>query len=282
MAKFISDKPRPKKPKAADSQSPSTSQDSSPKGPSFWDKFSFLKWIDPFTYVDLWVMPKVKKVSDSSFLEFIVNALFALLFAYIIYSALGFAFGTSSPLVIVYSGSMEPTFYRGDVMGLAHASSSDNFGVEVTLPRNISGVPTADYASPKYSPSGLDSIYFKDANVSLAPNKSGNVVVYQSYPYGLPIIHRAVVEIHALDGDFILTKGDNQLTNPTFDEDCGAISGTRSQKGCISFYAIPVSSLQGKSFFTIPKVGCLKLWLFDDLSSIIATGSLPRDFEGIC
>lgn len=275
MPKFISDNPKPRKPEKQLSIGASSLSSSK-------SRFSFLKWLDPFTYVDFYVIPQVKKVTNSSVVEFIVNAFFALLFAWIIYSLLGLGFGTASPLVIVYSASMEPTFYRGDVMALSKATQLDNYGVEVSINRSISKVAVSDYATPQYLPSGLSSIYFKDANVSVTPNKSGNVIVYQSYPYNLPIIHRAVVEIHATDGNFILTKGDNKLTNPTFDEDCGAVSGNQSEKPCISFYAVPVSSLQGKAFFTIPKVGCIKLWLFDDLSSLIATGSLPRDFKGIC
>ena len=282
MPKFISDKPKSKKANKNEFSSQESGDIEKFASPSFWNKFSFLKWVDPFTYVDLWVIPKVKRITNSSAVEFIVNAAFALLFAWIIYSVLGLAFGTASPLVIVFSGSMEPTLYRGDVMGLSKASALDNFGAEVTINRNISGVPVIDYANPSYSASGLDSIYFKDANILVPYVKSGNIVVYNSYPYNLPIIHRAIVKIHASDGDFVLTKGDNALTNTTFDADCGKVSGTQSQKPCITFFAVRVSDLQGKAFFTIPKVGCIKLWLFDDLSSLIATGSLPRDFKGIC
>jgi len=273
MAKFIPSR-RPKRVLAA----PKDSADV----PTKKSRFSFLKWVDPFTYVDLWVMPRVKRITESSIVEFLVNAGFALFFAWIIYSALGLAFGTSSPLVIVYSASMEPTFFRGDVMVLSKAVSSDNYGAPVVLDRNISGVPVFDYATTRYSAAAIESVYFKDLGQAVAPVKSGNVVVYDSYPAHLPIIHRAVMEIQALDGNFILTKGDNQLTNPTFDEDCGAIVGGLSQKPCISFYAVPVSSLQGKAFFTIPKIGCVKLWLFDDLASLIQNGSLPPDFRGIC
>jgi len=168
------------------------------------------------------------------------------------------------------------------VMGLSKFSVSDNFGAEVFINRAIENVPVLNYAIPKYSPSGIDSIYFIDANTSVTPLKSGNIVVYTSYPYGLPIIHRAVVLIHASDGDFVLTKGDNQLTNPTFDADCGSIVSNSSQKSCITFYAVKVSSISGKAFFNVPKVGCVKLWLFDDFSSLIVNGKLPRDFSGLC
>ena len=41
---------------------------------SFKKKFSFLSFLDPFTYVDLWVMPFVKKkTNESKLAEFLVN-----------------------------------------------------------------------------------------------------------------------------------------------------------------------------------------------------------------
>jgi signal peptidase I len=245
-------------------------------------KLSFLKWIDPFTYVDLFVIPHVKKVTDSEIVEFIVNAAFAFVFAWIIYTALGIIFGSSSPLVIVYSASMEPTFFRGDVMALSKANASDNFGAEVTLPRPINGVGVYDFVQPSYSSGQLTSLYFSDINVSITPNTSGNVVVYNSRPMNLPIIHRAIAKIHAPDGDYLLTKGDNSVTNYTFDQDCGAVSNGVAQRPCVTYYAVPLKEVVGKTFFIIPKVGCVKLWLLDDFASILATGNLPRDFKGIC
>lgn len=245
------------------------------------ERLSFLKWLDPFTYVDLFVMPRVKKITDSGAVELLVNVFFALLFAFIIYSALGLIFGTSSPLVIVYSGSMESAFFRGDVMAISKANSADFFGPEVFIDRNISGVAVYDYVSPKYSQAQLVSLVFKDTNTEVPYEKTGSVVVYNSYPSNLPIIHRAIVKINASDGVFILTKGDNALTNNTFDQDCGAFSSAPLRQ-CITYYAVNVNQLAGKSFFIIPKAGCIKLWLFDDFSSLIGTGSLPRDFKGIC
>ncbi len=246
------------------------------------NKLAFLKWIDPFTYVDLFVIPHVKKVTKSETVEFLVNAVFAFIFAWIIYTALGIIFGSSSPLVIVYSASMEPTFFRGDVMALSKANPSDNFGSEVTLPRPIKGVGVYDYVQPSYTSGQLSSLYFSDINVSITPNTSGNVVVYNSVPMNLPIIHRAIAKIHAPDGDYLLTKGDNSSTNYTFDQDCGVISNGVPQRACVTLYAVPLNEVVGKTFFIIPKVGCVKLWLLDDFTSILATGKLPRDFKGIC
>jgi signal peptidase I len=254
-------------------------------------KFSFLRWLDPFTYVDLFVMPHVKRVSKRESVELLVNVVFALLFAWIIYSLLGFLFGTSSPLVIVYSASMEPTFFRGDVMALSRASSPSFFSEPVILDRKISKVPTIDFVSPNYFGSKLVSFSFKRADGStfeVFPNLNGQVVVYPAFnpsdshmnTNGKPIIHRAIVFIEALDGNFVLTKGDN---NPYFDQDCGRINSFDvSEKHCISLYAVPLNELKGKTFFMVPKVGCVKLWLMDDLLSLIVIGKLPQDFKGVC
>lgn len=251
-------------------------------------RFAFLKWIDPFTYVDLFVIPQVKKVSDSELLEFVVNVVFAFIFAAAIYAILGALLQTSTPLVIVYSASMEQTFFRGDVMTLAKVNPTDNFGEVVSLDRNIRNTAVADFASVQYNGNQLSSITFFNSDSTIAkevPLKTeGSVVVYTAYPSGLPIIHRAIILIHALDGDFILTKGDNMQTNKTFDEDCGKITtgSVFSQKSCITLYPVPVDELAGKTVFMIPKVGCVKLWLVDDFSSIISRGHLPSDFKGIC
>jgi len=265
---------------------------------SIKQKLSFLSVLDPFTYVDLWVMPVVKKATNNSELaEFIVNIVFAFLFAFVAYSILGFVFGSASPLVIVYSASMESTFFRGDVMALGKINNVDNLGPEIVLDNSISvrGVPTINYATPVYYgsfPSKLEKIVFpcdNNCTKEVSLNQEGSVIVYPAYnpnssTHGIPIIHRAIAKLVSKDGNFILTKGDNSLTNPTFDQDCGSIKSgfDISQKGCISFYAIPIEQIQGKAFFRIPLVGCVKLWLVDDLSSLLFKGKLPVDFRGIC
>lgn len=261
-------------------------------------KLAFLSFLDPFTYVDLWVMPIVNRYTNrSSTAEFIVNVIFAFLFAVIAYFLLSLLFGSASPLVIVYSASMEPSFFRGDVMALGRISESDYFGPEIIIPDSISvsKTPTINYATPVYSDSltlQLDKIIFAcDGNCTkiISPDKNGVVIVYPSFnpnssTHNIPIIHRSIAKIISKDGNFILTKGDNALTNPTFDEDCGKINTelNLSEKSCISLYAVPINSLQGKAFFRIPFVGCFKLWLVDDLSYLISKGKLPPDFRGIC
>ncbi|MFA5764086.1 MAG: hypothetical protein WC915_04700 [archaeon] len=243
---------------------------------------SKLKWLDPFTYVDLFVMPKVKQVTDSSVVETIVNVFFAGLFALVVYLLLGTLFGTASPLVIVYSASMENTLFRGDVMALTKANSEMNFGQEITISQNIKNMSVESFVQPEYVNGHLSKLIFDTGEI--IPNETGSIIVYNSYPTNLPIIHRTIVKIKALDGEFVLTKGDNDLTNPTYDADCGKIDQLRnkSTKPCITFYAIPVNEIQGVAFGQIPKIGCVKLWLFDDLLSLISHGKLPVDFRVVC
>jgi signal peptidase I len=246
---------------------------------------SKLKWLDPFTYVDVFVMPRVKKFSDNEWLENGVNLFFALIFAILIYAGLGLLFGTNSPLVIIYSESMEPVFYRGDVIGLTGFNETMDFGKEIILEQNIKNVPTKNFATPIYSNNSLEKIIFSNGQEFVYDElENSSIVVYPSYPTNLPIIHRSIVLINAHDGKFVLTKGDNKKTNPTFDQDCGNIDPVRfrTEKNCVTFYAIPLEQIQGVKFFRIPVVGCIKLWAFDNLGSLITTGKLPKDYKGIC
>jgi len=248
------------------------------------EKFSFLKWLDPFTYVDLYVMPQIKKKTDSKIVEGIVNIFFAAVFALIVYMLLGVLFGTASPLVIVYSASMEQDYYRGDVIALGSVNENTFFGPEINLGSKIKNVPVESYLSTEYSENGtLKKIVFENGE-EIIPDEKGSIIVYSAYPSGLPIIHRTIAQINTLEGAFVLTKGDNQSTNPTFDQDCGKVDEIRlaTQKPCITLFAIPIEDIQGVAFAQVPKVGCVKLWLVDDLLSLILNGRLPQDFKGIC
>jgi signal peptidase I len=244
-------------------------------------KLSFLKWLDPFTYVDLFVIPRVKQITNNEFVELGVNIIFAAIFAFLFYTILGILFGSSTPLVIVYSASMENTLFRGDVMGLSNVQNDMDFGPVIKLDQNIANVPTSYFVTPSYSNNQVSTLTFSSGQ-SIVPNKESRIIVYPAFPSYLPIIHRTIAHIKANDGDFVLTKGDNGLTNPTFDADCGVIVNGRTEKPCITLYAVPLNDIQGVAFFNIPKVGCVKLWLVDDLTSLFTHGRLPSDFRGIC
>lgn len=246
------------------------------------ERFSFLKWLDPFTYVDLFVMSRVKKITDNELVETGINIFFAAFFAFLFYTLLGIWFGSSTPLVIVYSASMEPNLYRGDIIALSSVRDGMDFGQKVILSQNIKNVPTYLFVEPVFDKSNnLTTVKFSNGQEVLY-NPVSRIIVYPAFPSNMPIIHRTIAHISAPDGEFVLTKGDNEVTNPAYDQDCGKIINGRTDKPCITLYAIPVKEIQGVAFFNIPKLGCAKLWLIDDLLSLIFSGKLPSDFRGIC
>ncbi len=239
-----------------------------------------MKWLDPFTYVDLYVMPTVNP-KESEAISWIVYLLSAFVFAWLIYTGLGVLLGTESPMMIVVSSSMQPLYGRGDIILLqgAKAELLDGIEVEVQLP-SLSETEFAAFAKPVYASNQsktIEAILF-DSGQKIPITKQGSVVVYWSEHMSEPIVHRVVAKLKAADGWYILTKGDS-LNNTTIDQDCGLIINGRPEKQCIEFYPVPLEKLQGKAFFHVPLLGCVKLWLLDDLGSLLATGKLPKEFQ---
>ncbi len=240
-----------------------------------------LKWLDPFTYVDLYIMPKVNP-KENELLSWIVYLVSAFFFAWLIYTGLGLILGTGSPMMIVVSGSMEPLYHRGDIIVLQGTDAANLQGqeVEIGLP-TLRGKELASFATPVYSEQSpivkIESIEFGNGQ-STPITKEGSIVVYWSQQMQEPIIHRVVTKLKAGDGWYVLTKGDSEK-NSSVDQDCGLIVNGRPEKNCIEPYPVPVEELQGKAVLQIPLIGCVKLWLLDDLGSILARGSLPSEFE---
>ncbi|HZX19834.1 MAG TPA: hypothetical protein VFF13_02370 [archaeon] len=222
-----------------------------------------LKWLDPFTYVDHFVMPVVNPDKNKT-LETIVYIIFAFIFAFVLYNfVLVFLLGTNVPLVIVFSGSMEPVLYRGDVVVLIGASSLEMREANIDFP--IRNRPLLEYAELG---SRLENNRDRHASIKVNGEEfefdpNGPIVVYHSALTGQDIIHRAVLKLHAPDGNFVLTLGDN---NNRLDEDC-PINPVRGE--CIETYPVPAENLKGKYLFHIPLVGYVKLLLFDDLPRLI-------------
>ena len=238
---------------------------------------SKLKWLDPFTYVDIYLMPKLNP-NENEAISWIVYLACAFIFAWLIYTGLGLLLGTASPMMIVVSASMEPLYHRGDIIILhgAQANSLEGPIVESGLP-SLREKELASFASLSYSGGQLDSISF-DSGQNLGITKDGSVVVYWSTHLRKPVVHRAVAKLHAGDGWYVLTKGDSKQ-NSTLDQDCGLILNGSPEKECIELYPVPLENLQGKAFFHVPIVGCVKLWLLDDLGSLLSTGRLPAEYR---
>ncbi|MBI4053538.1 MAG: hypothetical protein HY394_05900 [Candidatus Diapherotrites archaeon] len=243
-----------------------------------------LKWLDPFHYVDLFVMPAVNPKNNAA-ISTIVYIVSAFVFAWLAYTIAGMILQTQSPFMIVVSGSMKPLYHRGDIIMLAGAGPDGIKATEVSMPsQSLSNTPFSDFASLRFEmENGIPQakkIVFKDGK-TIPVEKTGSIVVYTAVPSGRPIIHRVVAKLAANDGTFLLTKGDSEQ-NYTLDADCGKIVNGVSQQACITLYPVNASQVQGKAIFQIPVLGCAKLWIFDNLLGLASTGRLPADYDLIC
>ena len=238
-----------------------------------------LEWLDPFTYVDRFLMPRLNPNNNEA-LSWIVYIASAFVFAWLFYTVLGLVLGTGSPMVIVLSGSMEPLYHRGDVIVMQNANAENLLAPIVELDNeSLVESPLDSFANAIYSEQNgvIQSLEFSGGQ-QLPITQQGDIVVYWSDLQQKPIIHRAVAKLHAQDGWYVLTKGDSEQ-NSSIDQDCGRIILGHPDKECITLYPIPVEKLEGKSSFSIPLVGCLKLWPLDNLISLITTNKLPEHFS---
>ncbi len=260
------------------------------------EKLVFLKWLDPFTYLEIILRKFHPKKENPSMLDegidFAVYVVSALIFAFLLYSFFGFVLHTNSPMVIVSSASMVPEMYRGDIIVLY--GSNDIKSQEITVNQEIGNklyseygttfpVPVQKYIDPssgKIYFEFVESQYLEIENQKIPLSKEGDVIVYFSPYSNKDIIHRAALKINAPDGTFYLTKGD---ANPTIDQECVSevINGKQIYIACITENAIPPSSIKGKAIFRIPLLGCAKLWVFDNIP-LILSGKPNPDFYGIC
>ncbi len=269
-----------------------------------------LKWLDPFTYVDIFILPKIKGLDSGKqtlvfgftyifllasvflllggnfFVAFLLTALYAYLlfaergnavewavyifsafiFAFVLYNfVLSFLLGTNVPLVIVFSGSMEPTLYRGDVAILSGAGNVSVGSASVDFP--VAGKSFSEIVEKTGYSANVLGIP-RPASLIIGGKEyfleKGPIVVYHSPSLGVDIIHRAVFRIDAPDGSFVLTMGDNVLTNNRIDQDC-----PQGANSCLSPAPVPVKELRGKYLFHIPLVGYAKLLIFDDLPAFL-------------
>jgi len=240
-----------------------------------------LKWADPFTYIDIFVMPKVNP-NENEAISWVVYLASAFFFAWAIYTGLGILLGTQNPMMIVVSASMEPLYHRGDIIVLQGATEENLAGQEVQLDYpSLSGTAFASIASPVYRPgtNRIESIEFNSGQ-KIPITKEGSIVVYWSEYRQEPIVHRVVAKLNAGDGLYLLTKGDAE-NNASIDQDCGIlINGKpKSNNKCIELYPVPLENLQGKTLFHLPLLGCVKLWLLDDLRSLWLQGKMPKEYQ---
>ncbi len=214
-----------------------------------------LEKLDPFYWFDrAWFRYVGRPESEGEkAVYFVAEVLYAVAVAYVIYLALGIVLHTSKPAVIVASQSMEPTLWPGDIVIVHGVSAKDIRAptVEVNVP--LYGKPLSD--TPIHLVHrGYAIVGFRVNGKFIPVERNGDIIVYYNDIYHVDIVHRAVLKIIAPDGVFFLTKGDNQQTNPTIDQDC-------ELGPCIYLYPIPYRQVYGTAVFVIPRIGIIKLWI---------------------
>lgn len=245
---------------------PQSHSSSSRKSRSFFEK------LDPFTYVDDYIIPHINP-KNNEIINWAVYIVFSFVFAYALYSIFGFILQTQSPLVIVVSGSMLPTMSRGDVVILQGVDGAHLNSPEVVLDNvDVRHTPLSKLATFEMDGKGGWNITFNATRQMVnVPKRGGSdIVVYNSTFKNLEIIHRAVVKIRSNGEYFVLTKGDN---NPNMDQDCGSVDelflpGSLNgqivtSKSCPSPYLVPLSLVRGKALVWLPYIGYIKLLLVD-------------------
>lgn len=222
-----------------------------------------IKYLDPYTYLDLLLLKLFGKDDKRSvkIIYWIFYLLYSLLLAFLIFKLLGFLLGTSMPLATVVSGSMEPSFYRGDLMIISSAKKINAQQVYIDdflNHKNISDFLKIDYDGGVVKSIEVDS---KKIEIHDVVKNKNSVVVYKSNISGRDVIHRVVLLIKAKDGDFVITKGDNAFTNPIVDQDCILKNGF-VMNGCIHVSGVAKQDLLGKKRVRIPFIGYIKLAFF--------------------
>lgn len=236
------------------------------------NKFAFLKWFDPFTYIDLLLEKTIGKQEGfwKNVVYWACYILTAFICALLLYKLIGLMFGVSEPLSIVVSSSMVPNLHIGDIVIF---TKPNNLKVpEVTIDKSIRYKDISEFAEIKYhiNQYGLEeaeSIIINNQTIIVkdAIDNKNSIIVYTSNISGKPIIHRAIVKIKAKDGTFILTKGDNHKTNLYIDQDCEITRENDqvfAQKACLNLYPVRVEDIQRKKIGKIPYIGYIKLVLF--------------------
>lgn len=228
----------------------------------------YLKYLDPYTYMDMFLLKKFgeAKTLKTKIIYWIFYLLYSLLLAFLIYKGAGLILGTSLPFATVVSGSMEPSFYRGDIVILSGAKNLE--GQVVKINDNLTYKDLSEFAKMVYSnDSGYLEVVSLEINgktylVDDAIKNNYDVVVYNSNLNQRDIIHRIILILEANDGTFVITKGDNKNTNKLIDQDCDIDLITQTiNKPCLNAYPVNVDRLVGKKIGKIPYIGYLKLFI---------------------
>ncbi len=235
--------------------------------------FSFLKWLDPFTYVDIILEKTIGKQEGfwKTIVYWGIYILTAFVCAVVLYKFIGLLLGVSEPMAIVVTSSMVPTLHVGDIVIFTRATNLNVPEVELNKSigyKDLTEFADVNYYVNEYGLTEAESITVNGKTFFLedAIKNMNSIVVYKSNIEGKDIIHRAVLKINAKDGNFLLTKGDNHKTNLYIDQDCNIYRDDSGkiipQKPCLNIYPLKQESVNRKKIGKIPYIGYIKLVLF--------------------
>ncbi|HII65640.1 TPA: signal peptidase I [Candidatus Woesearchaeota archaeon] len=180
---------------------------------------------------------------DDSVWSWVVNIVLAfVLIKFVVYPGLGFALGTSHPVVAVISESMEHNepfddwWSNGGQWYRDHGISKEEFSQFIL--RN--GFNKGDIIVLRGA---------KDAEV-------GDIIVFQSGRPD-PIIHRVVKMGATGNGKVYQTKGDNRRTNQQ-----------QIRNALLDETNIPENEVIGKALFKVPFLGYIKIWAVELLGAL--------------
>ena len=161
--------------------------------------------------------------------------------------------GTSSPGVVVASCSERGYLNIGDILVVQGVSIKDIKApmVEVDKFTGFTPIPNDN--------GEITQIVVSGKAVSL--DRSNDIIVYNSYPAGVQIIHRAFAKIKTDNGYFLLTKGDaNSLLDQMTQTGDVCID---ENIGCISTSISPNMLVGRQVLIPIPLLGHMKLFFCD-------------------
>jgi signal peptidase I len=177
-----------------------------------------LKYLDPYFYMDLFIEFLHKKDINYKILDVVIYILYSLILAYLLLKILGLLLGTSDAMMIVVSGSMDPTLKIGDIVVLKAPNNIQTN--EIIINKDINKTPLNWFAKINYD---LKTIISNNKQITLLDTKSitidenkydlkqeGAIIVYYSEIQKRKIIHRAIFKLTANDGNYYLTKGDKK------------------------------------------------------------------------
>ncbi|KHO51034.1 MAG: hypothetical protein QT04_C0047G0029 [archaeon GW2011_AR11] len=180
---------------------------------------------------------------DDSVWSWVVNIVLAfVLIKFVVYPGLGFALGTSHPVVAVISESMEHNepfddwWSNGGQWYRDHGISKEEFSQFIL--RN--GFNKGDIIVLRGA---------KDAEV-------GDIIVFQSGRPD-PIIHRVVKMSATGNGKVYQTKGDNRRTNQQ-----------QIRNALLDETNILENEVIGKALFKVPFLGYIKIWAVELLGAL--------------